>query len=160
LDSNSYIEAKSRYYQMDFCPAYWDWLDHQFTAGELGSINIVYDELKGFNDELSVWIKERKDQFCDVSDDTTQNQFIEIAEYVSTLENMKPGNIENFLAKADPWLIAKAKVLNAVVVTQETLVDENAKKVKIPNVCIKFGVEYINTFQLLQRLNACFVMQI
>jgi len=160
LDSNSYIQAKNFYYQMDFCPGYWDWLDYQFTVGELGSVSMVYDELKEYGDELSVWVKNRKHQFLDISDDRTQKQFIEILEHTSTLQNMKPGNIANFLGKADPWLIAKAKVLNAVIVTQETLVDEQCKQVKIPNVCVKFGVEYINTFQLLQRLNACFIMQI
>lgn len=160
LDSNSYIQAKNFYYQMDFCPGYWDWLDCQFTAGELGSVSMVYDELKDYGDELSVWVKNRKHQFLDVSDDGTQKQFIEILEHTSALKNMKPGNIEGFLGKADPWLIAKAKVLNAVVVTQETLVAENCKLVKIPNVCSKFGVEFINTFQLLQKLNARFIMQI
>lgn len=72
---------------------------------------------------------------------------------------MKPGNIEDFLRGADPWLIAKAKVLNAVVVTHEVLVPETAKKIKIPNVCEKFGIQYMNTFQLLRKLEACFVMK-
>lgn len=35
LDANTYIEAKNRYYQMSFCPAYWDWLDQQFELGTL-----------------------------------------------------------------------------------------------------------------------------
>mgnify|MGYP006298525777 CR=1 FL=1 len=26
LDANVFIEAKNRYYGMDFCPAFWDWL--------------------------------------------------------------------------------------------------------------------------------------
>ena len=29
LDSNIFIEAKNRYYGMDFCPAFWDSLDRQ-----------------------------------------------------------------------------------------------------------------------------------
>lgn len=159
LDSSTYLEAKIRYYQMDFCPAYWEWLDHQFNSGNLGSISMVYDELKGFDDGLSDWVKKRKHQFFDVYDDKTQEQYSEIVNYIMTLKNMNQGDVQKFLAKADPWLIAKAKVLNAVVVTQEVAVEQNSKKVKIPNICLKFGVEYINTFQLLQQLNACFVMK-
>jgi len=160
LDSNSYIQAKNFYYQMDFCPGYWDWLDYQFTAGELGSVSMVYDELKEYGDELSVWVKNRKHHFLDISDDRTQKQFIEILEHTSTLQNMKPGNIADFLGKADPWLIAKAKALNAVVVTHEKLVAENSTVVKIPNICIKFGVKYMDTFQLLRILKARFIMHI
>lgn len=26
LDSNVFIEARNRYYGMDFCPAFWEWL--------------------------------------------------------------------------------------------------------------------------------------
>lgn len=160
LDSNSYIQAKNQYYQIDFCPGYWDWLDHQFEAGILASILLVYKELESFDDELSVWVKSRKKQFLDVSDDKTQEQFIQIAAYSQTLQNMQPGNIENFLAGADPWLIAKASVLNAVIVTQEVLAPESARKIKIPNVCKKFGVQYMNTFQLLRELEACFIMKV
>lgn len=159
LDSNSYIQAKNQYYQMDFCPGYWDWLDHQFDLGMLASIILVYKELESSGDELSAWVKNRKQQFLEVSDNTTQEQFIQIAEHSQTLQNMQPGNIENFLAGADPWLIAKAKTLNAVIVTQEVLAPESARKIKIPNVCKKFGVQYMNTFQLLRKLEACFIMR-
>ena len=41
LDANTYIEAKNRYYDMEFCPAYWDWLDQQFAMGVAGSIDMI-----------------------------------------------------------------------------------------------------------------------
>jgi hypothetical protein len=31
LDANTYIQAMNTYYHVDFCPAYWDWLDRQFN---------------------------------------------------------------------------------------------------------------------------------
>ena len=159
LDANTYIQAKNEYYQMNVCPGYWDWLDSQFEAGYLASVSLVYDELKDFGDELSLWVKERKDQFLDVSDDATQAKFVEIAQHVAELQDLKPGNLENFLGGADPWLIAKAKSIGAVVVTHEVLAPESARKIKVPNVCKKFGVDYLNTFQLLRQMEACFVLK-
>lgn len=72
LDANSYIQAKNQYYQMDVCPGYWDWLDYQFEAGVLASVSLVYDEMEKYNDELSDWIKGRKKQFLDISDNRAQ----------------------------------------------------------------------------------------
>ncbi|MCA1773466.1 MAG: DUF4411 family protein [Halomonas sp.] len=37
-------------------------------------------------------------------------------------------------------------------------VPENSTKVKIPNTCNAFGVPYITTFQLLNKLEAQFVL--
>ena len=56
LDANTYIEAKNTYYSMDFCPAYWSWLDQQFVAGVAGSIDMIGRELKDGNDELATWV--------------------------------------------------------------------------------------------------------
>ncbi len=63
-----------------------------------------------------------------------------------------------FSSGADPWLIAKASVINATVVTLESMVPGNSKKVKIPNICKQFDVEFINTFRLLRLLEARFLL--
>ena len=49
---------------------------------------------------------------------------------------------------ADPFLIAKAKVDNRLLVTQETLKPNAAK---IPNVCEHFGVAYTNLEGFMER---------
>jgi hypothetical protein len=68
------------------------------------------------------------------------------------------GNRDSILAKADPWIIAKAQCLGATVVTHESVVAPNARKVKVPNICQQFDVTCINTFQFLRELNARFVL--
>jgi hypothetical protein len=45
LDANVFIEAKNGYYGFDFAPAFWDWLDHEHSNGNLFSIEKVRDEL-------------------------------------------------------------------------------------------------------------------
>ena len=64
-----------------------------------------------------------------------------------------------FLSGGDPWLIAKAKVIGATVVTQETFDAQSRKKVKIPNVCRALSVPYINTFDLLRQTGATFTLR-
>lgn len=158
LDANTYIQAKNFHYHMSFCPAYWDWLDRQYQQGALASVTSVYDELIKFGDELSGWIKSRKDQFQDISSAETQTKFTEVAQYVADLPNKNPGDVANFLGGADPWLIAKAAQTNATIVTHERLVPDESKKVKIPNICNHFHINYITTYELLRTLDAQFVL--
>ena len=52
LDTNVFIEAKNRHYGFDFCPAFWDWIDHAHQAGTVFSIDKVAGELGAVDDEL------------------------------------------------------------------------------------------------------------
>jgi hypothetical protein len=156
LDANTYIQAKNQYYDMAFCPAYWECLDREFAKGNLASVIVVYNELKEGDDELADWVKARKEQFIPIDSESIQREFAKVATYVVGHENYKLVSVDQFLAGADPWIIAAAKVNGATVVTQESLVDENSKKVKIPNICEQFNVPYITTFEMLRQLNAQF----
>lgn len=158
LDSNTYIQAKNFYYGMDICPAYWDWLDQQYQQGTVASVDMIGRELREGNDELAEWVKARPDHFIKNDDVATQSVFTEIVQTVAT-GDYNPGNRDNFLAKADPWIIAKAKTLGATVVTHEFLLVPNTKKVKVPNICQQFDVPCLNTFQFLRELNARFVLE-
>jgi len=147
---------------MSFCPAYWEWLDLQYTNGHIASISSVYDELyqSQNGDELSDWVRGRQEQFVSVEDDATQQKYAEIVQHTYNLDNKNPNKVDMFLSKADPWLIAKACVINAKIVTHEKTVPPESKDVKIPNICNAFDVTCISTFQLLQELNAQFILQV
>lgn len=157
LDSNTYIQAKNQYYDMYVCPAYWDWLDQQFERGVLCSIDMIGQELKKGNDALADWAKERPSHFVANDDKETQGIFTEIVSFVMK-GAYNSGNRDDFLAKADPWIIAKAKSIGATVVTHEATVSENTRKVKVPNICRQFGVPCTDTFSLLRKLQAKFVL--
>lgn len=158
LDANAYIEAKNRYYRMTVCPGFWNWLDLQFACGQVGSIRMVFDELSKNGDILSEWVKARQSHFMETEDETTQGVFAEIAQFVVEHPDFTEPHISNFLAVADPWLIAKAKTLGAKVVTHEVMVPSGSKKVKIPNICREFNVDFCNTFDLLESKTAQFVL--
>lgn len=157
IDSNIFIEAKNRYYGFDFCPAFWDFLDKEIDKTTIFSIKEVYTELSKGDDDLALWIKNRKDTsfFITVDDKETQKEFMKIAQYVQS--NFSQEEVNKFLSVADPWLIAKAKVLEATIVTHEVLAPLNTKKVKIPNICAHFGIDYSNPFNMLRSLGARFI---
>ena len=159
LDANAYIEAKNRYYRMTICPGFWDWMDLGFASGQVGSIRMVFDELSKNGDTLSEWVKIRQHHFIEADDETTQEVFTEIVQFVVEHPDYKEPHFSNFLAVADPWLIAKAKTLGATVVTHEVLVPSGSKKVKIPNICREFDVDFCNTFDLLESVTAQFVLR-
>lgn len=59
LDANVFIQAKNLHYGLDFCPAFWDWLDEANAAGDVFSIERVEDEILAVNDELAEWARQR-----------------------------------------------------------------------------------------------------
>lgn len=160
LDANTLIEAKNRYYRMRTCPAYWNWIKKSRGAGIVSSIDLVGQELRRGHDELAEWARDHAELFMPVSDDDTQRAFGDVAAHVAANSaGMKPGALEEFLSGADPWLIAKALALrDAVVVTHEQYNPQMRRKFSIPNVCEHFGVRCIDTFELLSRTDARFVL--
>lgn len=159
LDANTLIEAKNRYYGMSICPAFWQWLLLQNQTLELASITSVKDELTKGNDDLAQWTTANPGFFHVISDAPTQTAYIQIATHVAQqAPKMKVGALEEFLAGADPWLIAKALCTGATVVTHEVLNLDTKRKFIIPNVCEHFKVPYTNTFELLHKLEARFIL--
>ncbi|KGT89682.1 DUF4411 family protein [Enterobacter cancerogenus] len=158
LDANTYIMAKNFYYGMDICPGYWEWLDRQFAFNIVGSVDMIARELRDGNDELSDWVKARPAHFIANDDHDTQLIFQQIVEGVMKAD-FNPGSRDLFLAKADPWIIAKSKSIGATVITHELPLPANARKVKVPNICHQFGVPCMTTFEFLRKLNARFVLE-
>ncbi len=62
-----------------------------------------------------------------------------------------------FASVADGWLMAYASVNDQIVVTHEEYAPEVKRKVPIPNVCVEFEIEYVNTFEMLHALGEKFV---
>jgi hypothetical protein len=160
LDANTLIEAKNRYYQLSICPGFWDWLLRNMESGLIASVESVEAELRRGNDSLAGWAREHTKMFLPESDQSTQTAFAEVAQHLAPLApQMKvAGALEEFLGGADPWLIAKARVLGATIVTHERLNMANRKKFLIPNVCKHFEVPFMDTFERLNLLGAQFVL--
>jgi len=116
LDSNVFIQAKNSYYSFDFCPAFWNYLEH-FAAKINGGLSIVQirEELLGGNDELSEWVATLPEAYFIES---PQIEFARIANYVDTLNVVRAGK-DKFLDSGDPWLIAAAMKNKCIIVSEE-----------------------------------------
>ena len=53
-------------------------------------------------------------------------------------------------SQADPFVIAVAKVTKRTVVTGEKAVG-STQQPRIPNVCVQYGIEYINIVEFIRR---------
>ena len=159
LDANTFIEAKNKYYRTSICPGYWDFMDSNFKTQILASTRGVYSELEKFGDSLSDWVKPRKEWFLEESDTECINCLSDISQFVMDHKVYADTHKEKFLSGADPLIIAKAKSLGAKLVTHEVLTNGQSTRVKIPNICKEFGVEYIDTFDLLELLNVKFLVR-
>lgn len=152
LDSNTFIEAKNRYYGFDIVPSFWNKL-LEISPGNILTIKPIESEIMAGHDELSTWF-ESNYTINTYSVDATEVQqvFADISRYVTRNAQYKDSEKVRFLSKADTWIIAYAHVNNCVVVTHEILAP-GSKKVKIPDVCQFLNVQYINVFEMLRELH-------
>jgi len=157
LDANVFITAKDLYYGFDFCPAFWDWLIRQNQAGRVFSIDHVRDEIIGSDDGLTQWAADRDNGFFLSADAATVGPLAAVAQWVNQQAQYTPAAKNTFLQVADYYLVAQALAGGHTVVTHEK--PENSRhRVKIPNVCLGVDIPYVNTFDMLRRERARFVL--
>ena len=158
LDTNVFIGAHNDYYAPDFCPAFWDCIFQFFRAGRLVSIDRVFNELE-YPDDLVQWANNAPNDFFDFSaDGPVITAYSTIMDWIQNNSQFKQAAIRHFAAGADGWLIAYAQTHSAVVVTQEVSAPDAKSKVPIPDVCQVFGVDYMNTWEMLRQLGVRFVL--
>ncbi|MEM8823863.1 MAG: DUF4411 family protein [Pseudomonadota bacterium] len=152
VDANVFIQAANSYYAFDLVPKFWDWVENQVGV-ELFTVDPVKDEVLKQDGQLADWFRSMDDPnwVLAVDDEATQLQMPVISGHCIE-NNYKQAGIAKFLAGADPWVIAKAKVSDWIVVTQEIAQPETRKRVKIPDVCNSLNVENILVFDMLRKL--------
>lgn len=63
----------------------------------------------------------------------------------------------DFASSADSWICGYAKSYEGTIVTLETYQDGVKNRVKIPNVCRKFGIRYIDLLQFMREIGVKFL---
>jgi hypothetical protein len=60
--------------------------------------------------------------------------------------------------EADAWLVAYAlrDKENRIIVTQEISEPNRKNTIKIPDVCVAFGIRFVNTIEMFRMLNEKF----
>lgn len=157
LDTNIFIQAKNDYYSFDLCPGFWAWIERENQAGQVFSIQPVQDELTVGTDQLSKWAKAQGNTLFLPFDQPASIAMSEVSFWVQN-KDFKDSAKRDFLAVADPLLVAYAKAHNHTVVSHEVLNPAARRKVKIPAVCHALNVPYIRAFEMLRREGASFVL--
>lgn len=153
LDANVFIEAHRRYYAFDIAPLFWTTLIDNAKNSRLLSIDRVEVELKRGGDELADWASGSFHEFFDSTGDK------EVIEAYRKIMVWSQGQAQftgaakaEFASVPDSWLVAYAMAKGCIVVTHERFSPDAKARIKIPNACKAFGVEYVDTFQMMRAL--------
>lgn len=156
LDANVFIQAYQQYYPFDICPGFWGCLVALSEQGRLTSIDRVKMELQDHEDELKRWANGAPQLFASSGEALVVEAYHEVVQWVDANSQFKTRAKQGFAQKADGWLVAYAKVHNMTVATNEKQKPGAQARVPILNVCDRFGVLYIDTFEMLRRLDVQF----
>ena len=158
LDACVFIDANQRYYGLNFCPAFWEWLILNNRQGRIYSIDLVLSEILPKKDyELYHWSRTKGN--C-LFQDTVNSDIEEISREIEAWlveNNFTSQAIEKFKDGADIGLIAFAKIHNHKVVTLEKG-PGSIHKIKIPEVCKGLNVQYVDTFEMIRTESPEFVL--
>ena len=159
LDADVFIRAKNLHYGLDFCPAFWDWLDREHAAGQVFSVEKVGDELQAIADNLSTWAQQRSGAFFLRPDAKMLPALAQVSAWIVGQPQYATAARNAFLQAADYYLIAHALAHSDVVVTHEVPAPLAIRKIKIPDVCIGLGVKFIAPHEMLRNEHARFVLR-
>ena len=148
IDTNA-LRTFFRFYYRQVTPELYDNLDKMIKNNELISVKEVYNEMERQHQKDSDILKELKNIkhiFLEPTNEEEINIVQDIYKNINFRSNIKEKNILNGRPVADAFLVAKAKIENAVLITSEKFSPNAAK---IPNMCEKYDVKYINYEQFL-----------
>lgn len=157
VDANVLIEAKNRYYAFDLAPGFWEWLNQMCVAGDVFSIEPVYDELRAGKDDLAVWAQEHPDFFRPLGQGPVQ-YFSLLSQWAVSQKFTKAALAQFTGNNADYLLVTFARAYGCTVVTNEVSAPMGRKRVKIPDACKAMGVAVTTTFEMMRRCGAQLVL--
>lgn len=146
FDSGPLITIFNHYYLENF-PSFWNNFDKYVQNNRIMSVRAVREELRVRGDALSAFVNDKNHIFYTPTDaETSFVATIFKNKHFTGLINQK----ERLLGKevADPYVIAKAKIIGGCVVTQE-LYKPNAAK--IPNVCQHFEILCVSLEEFMKQ---------
>ena len=161
VDSNTFMTPYRFYYAFDLVPAYWDMITPYIKSEQIVLLDMVRDEIGKGKDDLAEWIDsiESIKVIPHVNGEIIA-KYSEVIRYVQTCGLYKESAVNIWAGNgiADPWLIAAAAANGYTLVTEEVgsggLSTKNPNKsAKIPDVAAGIGLETINGYEMMRRLN-------
>jgi predicted nucleic acid-binding protein len=153
FDSSALIRMFT-YYPPSVFPSVWEKFDEKIKQNQIFSAKEALKEIQASDDRLAEWAKNNSEKIF-LLPNSEEMKFV--------AEIFKVPHFEYLIGKktiqiggpcADPFLIAKAKILNGYVVTQDGfytngLIKENSSQ--LAPVCKHFGVNCVNLQQFMEN---------
>ena len=157
-DSNVFIASYRINHPFDYKEfhPFWRWMEKLAEDRAIAMVDVVYEELVNEQaadpDMLDLWVRAVfKGRQISHKDDRYAQVYARIQDYLVTCGQYTEESRQYWEpeSKADPWLIAVAKVEGAVIVTDEARVpllqgQHMRKEPRIPNIADQFGVKTMN----------------
>lgn len=155
LDTNFFIQSHRTGNPLDVAESFWKKVKALAESKKIASIDKVKKEIYDSEDELKAWCAANlaNDFFRDSS--SVLNSYSQIAAWaVSKSAQYKPQALNIFLDadEADAWLVAYAFEQKLKVVTNEVSAPYSKNSIKIPDVCIAFGVPFLNPMEMFREM--------
>jgi hypothetical protein len=119
VDSNTFMEAARLYYSFDLAPGFWEWLVSESMRESIGSVEAVKEEITAGEGDLVDWAQdEAAADFWRPVTAATVEAAAALAQWAA-----EPGHaytqaaVDEFLSKADFWIVAEAMATGSTVVT-------------------------------------------
>lgn len=144
LDTSALIDGLERYYPAENFPGIWNEVDLLIDQGRVLISEEVYLEASKKDAVVKSWCDERKDSILVETDATIAAEVAEILK-----DHPKLVGVMKDRSRADPFVIAVARLRSAAVVTGES--HGSANKPKIPFVCEDRGVDSMRFTDLIVK---------
>ncbi|HHY09058.1 MAG TPA: DUF4411 family protein [Firmicutes bacterium] len=157
IDANIFISASRLYYPFDVAPAFWKQLLEK-GADKVILIDRICDEIFRGGDQLSQWLRENRHEFClrSSQDPVVIASYREIISNVSQNLRYTEAARRQFATVADSWVCAHSLAWSYTVVTEEIHEPARQNRIKIPDVCVEFGIDYIDRLQFIRQIGIVF----
>ncbi|MBN2571252.1 MAG: DUF4411 family protein [Ignavibacteriales bacterium] len=163
LDSNFFIQAHRINYPIDVALGFWNLVKSISIEGKIISIDKVKNEIYKNDDELKKWTENNlpSDFFKNTNQEIVLENYKKVILWADSKKDFYLQKAVNDFFEsenADPWLVAFALSLseNCSIVTHEISEPNRKSKIKIPEVCNAFNVNYVNTIQMFRTINVTF----
>jgi hypothetical protein len=152
FDSNTFMEAARLYYGLDLAPGFWEWLVSDGMRDQIASIEAVKEEITDGTGELVDWAESIPPDFWRPITERTLESASALSEWAADpSRNYTQAAVDDFLSKADYWLVAEAMAARAPS-TREGSSPESKKRIMIPDACAAFGVQVAQPFPVYAML--------
>ena len=163
VDANFFIQSHRITYPLDIAKGFWEKVKKIAESGNIISIDKVKNEIFKNDDELKKWIEDNlpKEFFKPTDTPEVLSTYAQIANWANSKNTFYlPQATTEFLEyeNADAWLVAYALSLNeeSCIITQEKSEPNRKSKIKIPEVCNAFNIQYKNIIEMFRELGETF----